>query len=218
MALTYKQRFSLSTLAILMSAASYAAAQAGSLDPTFGKNGIVATAMRSASAVAIQSDGKIVLAGTGVANDQLADELIRLNTDGSLDTSFGSGGTANLTPPTTGYVPLGFYAITIQSNGEIVAAGIPQACVNGTYSNFVQVARVKTNGTLDTSFGSGGFTATSAITSTPYDDSGPQVVALAVEANGSILVASSYFDLMARFTSTGQLDTAFGTAGLVNLA
>jgi uncharacterized delta-60 repeat protein len=218
MSLTYKQRLSLSTLAILMCTASYAAAQAGSLDPTFGKNGIVATTIRSVSAVAIQGDGKIVLAGSEVSNSQLFDTLVRLNTDGSLDTSFGSGGTANLTPPTTAYAPLGFYAIAIRSNGEIVAAAITQAFVNGTYSNFVQVARVKTNGTLDTSFGSGGFTATSAITSTPYDDSGPQVVALALEGSGSILVASSYFDLMARFTSSGQLDTTFGTAGLVNLA
>jgi uncharacterized delta-60 repeat protein len=214
---TTKQRFSLFAFAILMCAASYAAAQAGSLDPTFGKNGIVATSMRAANAVALQGDGKIVLAGGGIFDDGLADALTRLNTDGSLDTSFGSGGTAYLLPPNTEYVGLGFYAIAIQSNGEIVAAGITQSSLGG-YSNFVQVARVESNGSLDTSFGSGGFTATTAIGSTPYDVTGPEDVALALQNNGSILVASSYFNLLARFTTSGQLDTTFGSGGIVNLA
>ena len=62
---TTNQRLSLLALAVLMCAASYAAAQAGSLDSTFGSNGIVTitTSIRVANAVAIQSDGKIILAG-----------------------------------------------------------------------------------------------------------------------------------------------------------
>jgi uncharacterized delta-60 repeat protein len=210
------QRLSVFALAILMSAATYAAAQAGTLDPTFGTNGIVSASMH-VSAVAIQSDGKIVLAGSAVSNSQLFDTLLRLNTNGSFDTTFGTAGFAYLTPPTAGSAPLGFFALAIQPNGEIITAGATQSFQSG-YVNFVQVARVESNGTLDTSFGTGGFTTSTAILFTPYDVSAAQAVALALQKNGSILVASSYFNLMARFTGSGQLDTTFGTAGLVNLA
>jgi uncharacterized delta-60 repeat protein len=219
MPLTFtRQRISILALSILMGAPSYAAAQAGSLDPTFGKNGVVAISRQAVRSVAIQSDGKIVLGCFGETNSQLFDTLIRLNSNGSLDTTFGSGGIANLTPPASESAPLGFFGMAIQSNGKIVAAAVTQALQNGVYSNFVQVARVETNGTLDTSFGSGGFTTTDAIASTPYDVSGPQAAVLALDGNGSILIASSYSNVMARFTSSGQLDTTFGSEGIVNLA
>jgi uncharacterized delta-60 repeat protein len=210
-----RQHLPLFALAILLCSASYAAAQAGSLDPTFGTNGIVTTPMRAVSAVAIQSDGKIVLAGAGLVNDGITDTLVRLNTDGSLDASFGSGGSANFVP-TRGSAPFGFFAMAIQSNGDIVAAGA-NSTEQGGYIYFAQVARVKTNGTLDASFGSGGFTTTTAIPFTP-DFAAVESLGLALDNNGKILVASSYSNLMARFTSAGQLDTTFGTGGLVNLA
>ncbi|HLW89107.1 MAG TPA: hypothetical protein VKR57_11485 [Terriglobales bacterium] len=212
-----KQPVSLFAAAILMCTANYAAAQAGSLDPSFGKNGIVATSLRTASAVALQSDGKIVLAGLGIFNNGQSDTLIRLNTDGSLDASFGSGGVANFAPTGNTAAPNGFFAMAIQPNGKIVAAEVTTTEQGGYYS-FVQVARVESNGSLDPSFGSGGFTTTTSIPFTPYDVTGTQALALALQGNGSILVASSYSNLMARFTSNGQLDGSFGSGGLVNLA
>jgi uncharacterized delta-60 repeat protein len=214
MPLTTKQHLSIFVLTTLICTASYVAAQAGSLDTTFGTNGIVATSLRSATSAAIQSDGKIVLAGSAVFNNELADTLLRLNTNGSLDTSFGSGGVANFVPIGTGYTAQGFFAITVQSDGEIVAAAVT---TTGTGANIVQVARVETNGTLDPSFGSGGFTATTTIPFTPSNVTGTRALAVAAESNGSILVASSYSNVMARFTSSGQLDTSFGTTGIVNL-
>jgi uncharacterized delta-60 repeat protein len=218
MPLTFtRQRISILALSILMGAAGYAAAQAGTLDLTFGKNGIVAISRQAVRAVAIQSNGKIVLGCLGEADSQLFDTLIRLNTDGSLDTTFGSGGIANLTPPGTGSAPLGFFAMAIQPNGEIVAAAVTSTEQNN-YANNVQLARVETNGSLDTSFGNGGFTTTTAITFTPYNVTATQALALALDGNGPILVASSYSNIMARFTSSGQLDTTFGSGGIVNLA
>lgn len=217
MPLTIRQPLPLFAVAILICAAHCAAAQAGSLDPSFGTNGIVATSLRSASAMALQSDGKIVLAGLGDFGDGVADTLVRLNTNGSLDTSFGTGGIANFTPINDGSAPNGFFAMAIQPNGEIVAAEVTTT-EQGGYTNFVQVARVESNGTLDTSFGNGGFTTTTAIVFTPYNVSGTRALALALQNNGSILVASSYSNLMARFTYNGQLDTTFGSGGLVNLA
>jgi uncharacterized delta-60 repeat protein len=203
MPLTTRQPLSLFVVAILMFAANYAAAQAGSLDPSFGTNGIVATSLRATNAVALQSEGKIVLGGVGVFNNGLSDTLIRLNTNGSLDTSFGTGGVANFTPGNTAAAN-GFFAMAIQPNGEIVAAEVTTT-EQGGYFNFVQVARVESNGSLDTSFGNGGFTTTTAIVFTPYDISGTRALALALQSNGSILVASAYSNLMARFTYNGQL-------------
>jgi uncharacterized delta-60 repeat protein len=217
MPLTTRQCLSLFAAAVLVCTAHYAAAQAGSLDPTFGTNGIVATSLRTASSFALQSDGKIVLAGLGDLGDGVADTLIRLNTNGSLDTSFGESGVANFTPPGITAAPNGFFAMAIQPNGEIVAAEVTTTEQGGYYS-FVQVVRVESNGSLDASFGSGGFTTTTSIPFTPYDVSGTQALALALQSDGSILVASSYSNLMARFTSSGQLDATFGSGGLVNLA
>jgi uncharacterized delta-60 repeat protein len=203
---TISQRLSIFAFAILLCAASHAAAQAGSLDPTFATAGIFTspTIRGSASAVAIQSDGKIVVAGSGVADNGFADILFRLNTNGTLDATFGSGGI--VTVENGG----GFFALAIQSNGKIVAAG-ESTFIAGPY---VQVARFDTNGSLDSSFGTGGLTTTTAIPFTPFN----ATVALALQPNGEILVAASSPGLLARFTVSGQLDTTFGTGGIANLA
>ena len=202
---TISQRFLAFTLAMVLCAGSQATGQAGSLDPTFGTNGIfTATTVRLfAAAVAIQTDGKIVVAGGAVANNNFADTLIRLNPNGTLDTTFGSGGIVTIEPAG------GFFALVIQPNGEIVAAGEGPTVNNA----IVQVARFKTNGSLDPSFGSGGITTTGAIPFTPFNATG----ALALQPNGEILVAASNPGVMARFTTSGQLDTTFGTGGVANL-
>jgi hypothetical protein len=94
---------------------------------------------------------RVVVAGVGLpSNEQdLADTLFRLNTNGTLDTSFGFEGVDNLVLP--GIEDLGFYGVAVQSDGKIVALA---ETFNG-----VVVARVEANGQLDASFGSGGVTA-----------------------------------------------------------
>jgi uncharacterized delta-60 repeat protein len=93
------------------------------------------------------------VAGGAVANNNFADTLIRLNPNGTLDTTFGSGGIVTIEPAG------GFFALVIQPNGEIVAAGEGPTVNNA----IVQVARFKTNGSLDPSFGSGGITTTDSV-------------------------------------------------------
>jgi uncharacterized delta-60 repeat protein len=205
---TTPQRLSTFSLAILFFAATQAFGQAGQLDSSFANNGIfAATAMSTANAVAVQSDGKIVVAGTGASN---GDTLIRLNTNGSLDRSFGSGGVATFTPEPLSF---GFFALSIQSDGKIVAAADG---ASGTQS-LMQVARVNSDGSLDASFGSGGFTGAIVF---PLESGN-----LALQADGKILVASGISNSngvaseMARFTSSGQVDTTFGGGnGVINLA
>jgi uncharacterized delta-60 repeat protein len=208
---TASRRLTLITLTILtltiLVFASYAAAQAGSLDPTFGTGGIFIspTTRGNASAVAIQSDGKILIAGGGIVNNTLAAIITRLNTNGTIDTSFGSEGFATLENTAS------FFAMILESNGKILAAA---EIITGNNGGYVELMRFNNNGTLDSTFGTGGITTTQAIPFTPFNATG----AIALLGNGEILVAASSPGVMARFTSSGQLDTTFGTNGLVNLA
>jgi uncharacterized delta-60 repeat protein len=148
------------------------------------------------------------VAGVGVFNNAFADMLFRLNTNGTLDTTFGSAGTVNISPP--GGQDDGFFGLAIQSDGKIVAAA-------AGLSGFV-VVRVESNGTLDTSFGSGGFTPSVSLGETNFE---PNSGSLALQAGGKILVVAGLGtgspSLMARFTASGQLDSGFGTGGLVSL-
>src|SRR5438067_367203 len=123
----------------------------GVLDPTFGSNGIATFSnvfSLCANAVALQADGKIVVAGwfgTSPSSFMLA----RLTPSGGLDTSFGSGG----------YVSTDFdngadfaQAVLVQTDGKVVAAGY--AHVGG--DDDIAVARYNANGSLDNSFSSDG--------------------------------------------------------------
>jgi len=201
------------TFAILLCLTSQAFAKAGDLDPSFATKGIFTApnSVRTAYAVAMQSDSRIVVAGSGASNGAVTDALIRLNTNGTLDTTFGSGGVVSLEPTS---IVFGFFALAIQPDGKILAAA--DGAQNGTQP-VMQVARVNTDGSLDTSFGNAGFTEPIAF---PLESGN-----LALQPDGKILVAAGVANQngtpseMARFTSSGQLDTAFGNgAGIVNLA
>jgi uncharacterized delta-60 repeat protein len=187
----------------------------GSLDTSFGNKGIVSTALSSALdvafAVAIQPDGKIIAAGS---SGQFTFALARYNANGSLDTSFGSGGTV-LTAFGTGSNPFaGIDGMTLQSDGKLVVAGyVGPAGVN---SKQFTVARYNVNGTLDTSFGA----AHTGIVSLPPDTAGDGANSVVIQADGKI-VAAGYVSpryaewAIARFSSDGSLDSAFGSGGVV---
>ena len=182
--------------AAVVSASTMVLAQAGHLDRTFGANGIftLSLANSQANAVALQSDGKIVVAG------QLGNKsgLIRLNTTGSLDNTFGSGGVV-VVNHFGGDINQVIVGMAIQSDGKIVAAatGVPQGG---------QVARFNTNGTLDTTFGSNGIATLSL-----------NAALLALQTDGKIIVSGGGA-VMARLNTNGQPDTTFGTGGVAALA
>jgi len=182
----------------------------GSLDPSFGGTGKVTTNVISwdiATSVAIQADGKIVAAGGSGSSGSIDDfALVRYNTDGSLDTSFGG----------TGKVTTDFgsddsaYSVAIQADGKIVAAGSSGA---GFITDFALV-RYNTDGSLDTSFGGTGKVTTDIGS---YDSA----TSVAIQANGRIVVAgSSGADFttdfaLVRYNTDGSLDTSFGGTGKV---
>jgi uncharacterized delta-60 repeat protein len=147
------------TLAALVLPAA-AGATPGALDPSFGTGGIVLSSAPGfqslgAEAVAIQSDGKIVAGGTGLL-DSPADPawfIARLNSDGTLDTSFNSTGYATLSWPND-ICCADLRSLTVTSDGEILAAGTAQDPATG--DSALAVARFNANGTLDTAFGTNG--------------------------------------------------------------
>ncbi len=131
----------------------------GSLDTSFNHIGFVNTrATGQVNAVAVQPDGKIVLAGTvdttGTGNYNFS--VVRYNPDGSLDTSFGTGGIVTIVPTTWFYNEI--WSVAIEADGKILLGGNVDH-TNLGYMSFA-VTRLNSNGSLDTSFGSGGYAET----------------------------------------------------------
>jgi uncharacterized delta-60 repeat protein len=190
----------------------------GTVDNSFGTNGVefVGTGDQG-RAMAIQSDGKILLAGDayvdhgGDENPDLA--VARFNSDGSLDPTFGTGGM--VTTDINGSNNWA-NAIALQSDGRIVLAG------NGLGSNHQSdnfaVARYNADGTLDTSFSSDGW-----LTTDFKNESEDIAYGVAIQADGLIVVSgeSSGSDIkfaVARYTSTGGRDNTFSGDGRVTTA
>jgi len=189
----------------------------GSLDTTFGNAGQVSTNFEGKSewikSVAVQPDGKIIVGGYLTQNDTYLNTdfiLIRYNSDGSLDNSFGNGGRV-LTAMSDGQDAI--TSILIQPDGKIVVAG--NAMNNNGYINSI-LARYNSNGSIDTNFGTNG----KVITDFPgTDDFGNSV---ALQSDGKIVVAGSTGNIgisgdfaLARYNSDGTLDGSFGNGGKV---
>src|SRR5262249_27939867 len=118
----------------------------GSLDNSFDTDGKLTVAVGSGddlgSSVALQVDGKIVVAGTSASGASNDFAVVRCNTDGSLDTSFDTDG--KLTTPIGSGDDSG-YSVAVQADGRIVVAG---SSSNGSNLDFA-VVRYKANGNLD---------------------------------------------------------------------
>ncbi len=159
------------------------------------------------NAVAVLPDGKILVSAASATGSASSFELLRYEADGALDTSFDHDG--RVTSTFGGDWFEGSADMTLQPDGRIVVAGILDA--DGEYH--FGVVRYQADGTLDTSFGSGGKAET------PGEEFGPGLVAsaTALQADGKILVAGgsgSQFALT-RFNAEGSLDATFGGDGTV---
>src|SRR5262249_33899326 len=161
-----------------------------------------------ASSVVLQPDGKIVIAGTNynepVPESRSDIALLRLNANGSNDTSFGTGGVV-LTNVDGVYDQAN--GVALQSTGAIIVGGAVGAPFPD--DGVAAVLRFTPNGALDASFGSGGVAVTGAAGFT-------SATSVLVQPNGGILISGSAtgasdLDLaLARFTAGGSLDTSFG--------
>jgi len=196
---TFSKRLALLVCAAVVALPTVVMAQAGSLDPTFGTNGIVTTANTVANAAVLQSDGKIVVAGS-IANSQNFQQggLLRYTSNGVLDSSFGTGGKVLIAVGTSEADAA--FATAIQTDGKIVAAAPDSVRLT--------VFRFNSNGTADNSFGTNG---SETITAAGFLFS-PVSGGIALQSDGKIVVVTG--DIVARLLANGQLDSTFGSGGV----
>lgn len=220
-----------SLLAALLAMSTVLLASSDGTDPTFDGDGraIVSFTFNHDTGrdVALDAAGRIVVVGQ-VTNSSYDFGLARLNTDGSLDQSFGGGDglvTTNIGNFISANSAEEARAVAIDSQGRIVIGG---------WTSFVgkkmALARYLADGALDTTFGAGGFvvirpdnpTPGADMTASPYNES--EILDLVIGADDSIvavgktstsLSGTSEDLVVARFGSSGALDTSFNGTGVV---
>jgi uncharacterized delta-60 repeat protein len=195
----------------------------GDLDPKFGTDGKVLTdfdhSTDIANAVAIQADGKLVVVGTTYQDNDFSTEdfaVARYNPDGTLDKTFGGGGKVQTDFPGLAAVAS---SVVVQPDGKIVVAG--GAFPLFTFLGNFEVVRYNPNGSLDTSFGSGGIVTTTF-------PQGSYAFDVALQPDGRIIAAGTVFVnfdpgessdtdfALARYNPDGTPDATFGSGGQVS--
>lgn len=190
----------------------------GSLDSSFASHGVDVIdlgAYSVAQAVALQRDGKIVIAGSQAPGLQVPNALIaRLTTSGKLDPSFGTGG-AYAHQYARGASNSAFNALAVQRDGKIVAAG---AATAGNTGADAFIARFNTNGSTDGSFGGGVVYKTAAV-NTVISTVVPGATGVTVTGNGDIVAAGTASNggltelALWAVKSNGATETGFGSGG-----
>ncbi|HBG71995.1 MAG: hypothetical protein A2W93_05425 [Bacteroidetes bacterium GWF2_43_63] len=166
----------------------------GSLDASFNPGTGTGTVLTTA----IQSDGKIIIGGSfTIYNGTTINRIARLNADGSLDATFDPAGGANNTVNT----------IAVQNDGKIIIGG-NFTTYNGTTRNYI--ARINTDGSLDTSFD-------------PGSGTNFYIYSIAVQSNGKIIIGGNFLNYngttrskIARINADGSLDTTFNPGNGAN--
>ncbi|UQX01270.1 calcium-binding protein [Streptomyces sp. RerS4] len=201
---------SAAALALVCSLAGVAMAAPGDLDPAFSGDGKVitdVTGYENIAGMVVQPDGKIVTVGDGYFDDTSGDfVLVRYNTDGSLDTSFGGDGIVTTDFDVNNEEAR---ALALQPDGKIVAVGGSTSIAGtGAWAS----ARYNSDGSLDTTYGDGGRALTD-----PDVDTIDTAEAVAVQPNGALVLGGSSFGrwTVARLTPAGGPDTSFGGDGIV---
>jgi uncharacterized delta-60 repeat protein len=225
-----KLPFILTAIALAVAATSARGANtAGTLDTTFGKAGTVVTTLETVEndssgavplAIQFQSSGDIlVLAEVTItgANASSTLQVLRYTPAGVLDTTFGSKGIAVLPSSFTGSSTGS--AMVVDASNRIVIAGVTASTSDS------EVARLTANGALDTTFGSGGISATSQ---NCCDAAGALVIepaAVGADANDIVFCGGLFpagrtapsTTVLARWTASGGLDPTFGSEGIVHV-
>lgn len=190
----------------------------GSLDGGFGSGGIVTTAFgghADATSIALQPDGKIVIAGRTDVLRRSEFAVLRYNPDGSPDDSFGGGGLV--------ITPIRVFAeindLAIQSDGKIVVAGdatftsAPKPNGGGT------LVRYNTDGSRDDTFGDNGVTQARSADLPGSQTISPRSVAIQMDEKivvaGACVGGSALRFCVTRYNADGSIDNTFDGDGLV---
>jgi uncharacterized delta-60 repeat protein len=185
----------------------------GSADTTFGSGGVVNVGFGdfggALAGLAVNSSGQILVAGRGFRAGTGGDFAVgRLNADGSLDTSFGQSGVAFA--DFGGEESVG--GVALDGSGRIVVAGQSDRAVGRDVTTHIAVARFNPDGSLDTTFGTGGKVIGD------LDTALDAAVGVAIDASGRVVVAGNSFDpyegdgqVVLCYNPDGTPDTTFGS-------
>lgn len=184
----------------------YSYSQTPTFDATFGTNGKVyedfISGSNEFSQIVLQSDGKIVASGAVATNDPYTQCLVvRFNTDGSVDTTFGNNGTV-VTNSNQAYA----HSIALQNDGKILITGGIELPNNNAE---ILVTRLNSNGTIDTTFGNSGNTIISLPTT---DEEGLSII---IDPAGNIYIGgySNNNSFIVRLNQNGSIDNTFANNG-----
>jgi uncharacterized delta-60 repeat protein len=208
--------------------------RAGSLDPTFGgtvAKGVVYqsttgsdAAFPQGSSIALQQDGKIIVAGMAQVSGATVESIGRRASNGSVDTTFGTNGSTVLTfpvgftsgTPGTTYDVATSPQVLIQPDGRIMATGVIQ---KGSGLVETYAIRLNANGSPETTFGTNSLVL--------INRSGAALPYATLQADGKIVLAGAIPTsanpnntqvAALRLNANGQVDSTFGTNGLVTLS
>ena len=186
----------------------------GSLDTGFGNGGAVYTPIEDASTaqdIAIQSDGKIVVAGSAFTASGQVMALARYLPDGALDNTFGVNGRLTVPVGATSAAK----SITLQADGRILVAGYSGLSPNLDFA----LIRLSVDGALDPTFGNTGI----VISPMPGNLPSGEAVKVLVRPNGNLMLVGNYRSetiavisrvFIAQYLSNGQFDPSFGNNGI----
>jgi uncharacterized delta-60 repeat protein len=173
----------------------------GALNTSFGSGGVVKNDISGGAvgnSLLVLANGNILVAGYG-SGDTL---LVQYNSNGSMDDSFGSGGIVSV--DCSGFDP---FAMTVLPNGNFLLAGSANYLNNGG-----EVGDFNPDGSLDTSFGSGG---------TVVNDDMYEWNTMTVLSDGTIIVAGNgpgddgQDIAVEKYNADGSVDTSFGSDGIL---
>ena len=193
----------------------------GSLDSSFNSTGLVTTNLNGLSqirSVAIQSDGKILVAGNDLNATGYEIAMARYNPDGSLDTSFASNGELIINPSSTfnlfGTVFSGIESMVLQPDGKILIAGYLQS--GGSPATDFAIMRLNANGTQDLSFNSIGLVTTD-FGSSGSTAANAHAYAMLLRPDGKIVVVGTTNNgndmAVAQYLTNGSPDPSFNGSG-----
>lgn len=177
----------------------------GTLDTTYGTNGACVVSIPSAtdsyaSDIKVQTDDKVIVVGNCIINQVSSAVVVRIDTDGTLDATFGTNGIV----VTTLANPSAAQSLVLQSTNIVVYGNYY------SYPSQLLLYRLDNNGSLDTTFGTSGITTT-------FLAYVPAPGGICLQSTQDIVVSGTLQgnNFLNRYTSNGILDTTFGTDGTV---
>jgi len=192
----------------------------GSVDESFGNNGIVIVGEKNgdksfgtAYAIGLQPDGKILMSAL-FNNDGV---VYRFNTDGSIDNNFGTNGKAAFQQSDERVKSFIAYSLVVQADGKIVGGGSSLKNQFSTDFTYMAVARLNTDGSIDSSFGNNG------LQDVAFGKDPGNGRTILLQDDGKIIITGRTYNVnqtyshlaLARFNSNGEPDSTFGNNGQV---